>query len=303
MSVHERQNKQWSIDRLVAQRLLYSYAKIVENWRLVSMLVVAVLLLCGLAVGPISQVAPAIIVFLWFVDQVALVPLAGRMKKEAAIIQEDFDCFVLDIPWPEHRGVERPTQDRVDELARKGKKKASVTKCLEDWYGKDDIPAEELAARLHCQKVNCWWDGRLHKKWIVSICFALLVTLGVCLLVAVLVDVALLEVVLVAAAALRLLAWLWMEIQAQLVSKRRMEKLHRYLSLADTQARQMNLCDVRLVQATIFEHRGSGPMVPDWFYHLKKRQLDECRTDGGDRGAPGEARRSNSGSVGAGRGT
>ena len=280
MNVRERQNKQWSMDRLVSQRLLYSYAKIVETWRLASMIVVVVLPLSGLSVELISQVAPAIIVFLWFVDQVALVPLADRIKKEAAIIQEDFDCFVLDIPWPEHRGVERPTQDRVNELARKVEKKASDRKCLEDWYGEDEIPAEELAARVHCQKVNCWWDGRLHKEWIVSFFFVLLVIFGVCLWVATLGDVSLLEVVLFATAGLRLIAWLWMAIQAQLVSKRRMEKLHRYLSRADTQARQVNLCDVRLVQATIFEHRRSGPMVPDWFYFLRRKAIG-TRSNGG----------------------
>ena len=154
MNVRERQNNQWSMDRLVAQRLLYRHVKTVENWRLVSMLVVAVLLLWGLAAegGHISQVATVIVVFLWFVDQVALVPLAGQMKKEAAIIQEDFDCFVLDIPWPEHGGVKRPTQDRVNELVRKGEKIATVRKGLEDWYGGDEIPAEALAARLHCQR-------------------------------------------------------------------------------------------------------------------------------------------------------
>ena len=159
----------------------------------------------------------------------------------------------------DHRGVERPTQDRVNELARKGEKKASVRKCLEVWHGEDEIPAEELAARVHCQKVNCWWDGRLHKEWIVSIFFVLLVIFGVCLWVATLVDVSLLEVVLFATAGLRLIAWLWMAIQAQLVSKRRMEKLHRYLSRADTQARQMNfrLPDLSQNQVTLLaaDHR------------------------------------------------
>ena len=43
MNVRERQNTQRSMDRLVSQRLLYSYAKIVETWRLASMIVVVVL--------------------------------------------------------------------------------------------------------------------------------------------------------------------------------------------------------------------------------------------------------------------
>lgn len=76
------------------------------------------------------------------------------MKDEAAAIQEDFDCLVPDLPWPEHSGVERPTNDRVKELVRKpgGRK---TQRGLTDWYGEDDIPVEATAARLHCQTANC----------------------------------------------------------------------------------------------------------------------------------------------------
>lgn len=273
MSIRERQNDQRSLDRLVAQRLLYRHVKTIENWRLVSVLVTAGLLLWGLAEAgeTFSQVATVIVVLLWFVDQVVMVRYAGRMKEEAAAIQEDFDCFVLDIPWPEHSGVDRPTQDRVNELARKGGKLAAVWKGLENWYGRDVIPADALAARLYCQRTNCRWDGRLRKEWMGSI-YCVLAVLGVvCFGVAVLVGVSLLKVVLVAAAGLRLLAWLWMELQAQSVAKTRMRNLHGYLSRADTQAGPMTLCDVRLVQAAIFEHRRTCPTVPDWFYRFRKK--------------------------------
>lgn len=274
MNVRERQNDQRSLDRLVAQRLLYRHVKTIENWRLVSVLVTAGLALWGLTAEgeTFGQVATVIVVLLWCVDQVVMVRWAGRMQEEAAGIQEDFDCFVLDIPWPEHSGVERPTQDRVNELARKGKKLAAVRKGLKDWYGGDEIPAEVLVARLHCQRANCRWDGRLRKEWMGSICCVLAVLGVVCLGVATLVGVSLLEVVLVAAAGLRLLAWLWTELRAQSAAKKRMGNLHGYLSRADTQAGQMTLCDVRLVQAAIFEHRRTCPTVPDWFYRFRSKE-------------------------------
>ena len=50
-----------------------------------------------------------------------------------------------------------------------------------------------------------------------------------------------------------------------------MERLHAYLSRADTNACQLTLCDVRLVQTAIFEHRRACPTVPDWFYQFKKK--------------------------------
>ena len=82
--IRERQNSERSLDRLAAQRLLYQQVKSVENWRLALILLVAVLLLAGLALeaGPFSQGATMVVVLLWFIDQVVLVPWAGRKKKK-----------------------------------------------------------------------------------------------------------------------------------------------------------------------------------------------------------------------------
>ena len=106
MDIRERQNRPGSVERLIAQRWLYGRAKTVEHWRLISVLVVAVLLLVGLGVNAeqYSQVATIIVVVLWFLDQAVMLPLVDGRKEEAAAIQEDFDCFVLDLPWPEHSG-------------------------------------------------------------------------------------------------------------------------------------------------------------------------------------------------------
>ena len=272
MSVRERQNSQRSLDRLVAQRFLYRQVKSVENWRLALLVFVVALLLWGLVAGgePFVRVATTVVVFLWFLDQVILVRCTGQMKEEAAAIQEDFDCFVLDIPWPAHRGVERPTDDRVRELARKAKPVATVGEGLADWYGGEDIPTDALAARLHCQRANCRWDGRLRREWICFISSAVLVLGAVCIAMAALFGISVLEVVLAVAAGLRLLAWLFTEYRDQRVAKKRMEKLHTYLSRGDTRVGPMTLCDVRLVQAMIFEHRRTCPTMPDWFYRFRR---------------------------------
>lgn len=272
MNLRERQNSQWSLDRLVAQRLLYRKVKSVENWRLALLVLVAALLLWGLVAegGPFIQVATTVVVFLWFLDQVVLVRRTGQMKEEAAAIQEDFDCFVLDIPWPEHGGVERPTEDRVRELARKGRATPTVGERVTDWYGGDDIPVDALAARLHCQRFNCWWDGRLRREWICLMGSAVLLLGGVSIAVSALYGVSALQVVLAVAAALRLVAWLLMEYRDQEIARKRMEKLHRYLSRPDAEAVPMTACDVRLVQAAILEHRRTCPTVPDWFYRFRR---------------------------------
>lgn len=274
MSVRERQNEQRSLDRLVAQRFRYRQAKVVECWRLAAVLAVAALLLGGLAAdgGIFGQAATVVVVLLWFIDQVFLVRCAGRMKAEAAAIQEDFDCYVLGIPWPEHGEAKQPTQDRVDELATKGYEIEAVRKGLDDWYGGDDIPADPLAAQLHCQRANCRWDARQRREWVSLVVGVVAVTVAGGLTVAALTGVTVLAVVLATAAGLRLLAWLWMEVRTQSDAKKRMESLHAYLSRPTVQTGQMTSCDIRLVQTAIFENRRSGPTVPEWFYLFRRRK-------------------------------
>ena len=101
------------------------------------MAVAVSLLTLEFAVGApwFSQLATVIIVLSWSAEQALLVRLSTQMKEEAATIQEDFDCFVLRIPWAAHRGIERPTEDRIRELSAKAAGIAAVTEDLTDWYG------------------------------------------------------------------------------------------------------------------------------------------------------------------------
>ena len=271
MDIRERQNRPWSLERLAAQRWLYGRAKKVENWRLMSVLAVAGLLLLGLAVEAelYSQLATMIVVVLWFLDQAVMVRLVDGMKEEAAAIQEDFDCLVLNLPWPAHSGVNRPTDDRVKELTRLAGEGEAPPELI-DWYGGDEIPVEATAARLHCQAANCRWDGRLRKEWICAVISVVGGLAAVGLIVAALAGVSLLETVLATVAVLRLAAWLLTELRTQSAARRRMEKLRGFLSRAGEQAGRLTLCDIRLVQASIFKHRRYCPMVPDWFYRFRR---------------------------------
>ena len=276
MDVRSRQNSERSLDRLAAQRFLYRQVKTVENWRLVLVLVVAGLLLTGLTVkpAPFSQGATMAVVLLWFVDQVVLVRSAGRKKEEAAAIQEDFDCIVLDMPWPKHLGVARPTNDRVAELKKKASGAGVTRNELADWYCADDIPVEAVAARLHCQRINCHWDERLRREWICLVKFVVGAFAVVGVVLGVVVGVTLLTVVLGVAAGIRLLAWLLLEQRAQSLAKERVKNLHEYLSRAEVDMGQITLCDVRLTQAAIFEHRRVCPTVPEWFYNNRSKAYE-----------------------------
>ena len=228
------------------------------------------LLMLDFAVGApwFSQLATMIVVLSWFAEQTLLVGWSARVKEEAGTIQEDFDCFVLKLPWAAHRGIDRPTEDRIRELSARAEGIAAVNEGLTDWYGRDGIPSEPTQAALHCQRTNCRWDERLRKALVWSLNTSLALALTCIVVLAAFTGVSVMEVVLLVAAALRVLTWLSAEFREQSTARKRMRRLHHYLS-TETRNRQMSMCDVRLVQDAIFEHRRSCPSVPDWFYRLR----------------------------------
>ena len=270
-----RQNSEWSLDRLAAQRFLYGKAKLVEGLRLGLIVVVGALLLVGMVVTAesFSKWATMAVVLLWFIDQIALVPWAARKREEAAAVKEDFDCCVLDLAWPDQLGVARPTGDRVRTLANKVQG-AAARKGLEDWYDTEDMPVDSVAARLHCQRMNCYWDSRLRGEWIWGVWLTVSALALAVVGVGVAMDITLFEILLGVVAGIRLLAWLLVEQRAHSAAEKRMKNLHGYLSRAEADGGPASMCEVRLVQAAIFEHRWECPSVPDWFYWVRRKAYE-----------------------------
>ena len=275
--IQKRQNDEWSLKKLAAQRYLYQQAKITENWRLVSVLFVAGVLVIGLAVKSdvFDQWATVTVVLMWLIDQEVMMRRVTKKKEEAAAIQEDFDCFVLDLPWPDHLGITRPIKDRVKELSKRAAQADLSEEKLKNWYYPDGIPSDEIAARLHCQKINCHWDSRLRGEWIRLVRIFVISLLVVGVVLAIVFEMTFLNVLLLLATGIRLLAWLFMEQHAHSFAEKRIKHLHKHLSQPDSKDSQMALCDVRLVQAALFDHRRVCPNVPDWFYRIKKKTYEE----------------------------
>ena len=272
VSVEERQNCARSLNRLAVQRYLYRCAERIENWRLASVVAAVSLLILDFAVSAMlfSQIATIIVVLSWSTEQACLVGWSTRMKDEAATIQEDFDCFVLKIPWAKHLGVDRPTEDRIAELSIRAARIPAVNEGLADWYGRDSVPSESTQAAWHCQRTNCRWDERLRKEWIRALSASVAFALTCIVAVAAFTGVSVMESVLLAAAALRVLTWLAVEFREQSTARERMGGLHRYLS-GQAWNGQVTMCEIRLVQDAIFRHRRSCPIVPDWFYRLRSK--------------------------------
>ena len=276
MSIQERQNQPESLAKLAAQRLLYQRAKWMRNIGIVLILAVAILGLVASVVEDqgFSHFIPLIALIMWFLDQEVLKRKESKSKTEAATIQEGFDCFVLDLPWPSHKGIQHPTPDRVKQLAIKAESKPKVSEGLRDWYSPDAIPNDPILSKIHCQRINCWWDVSLRCRWsnVLKVGFWIFAISVLCLSVSTGITVA--KFIAIIASNIRILAWGLGEIKNQAETIERIDRIHRYLS-SFSDENSPSPSDIRGIQDEIFEHRRSNPPVPDWFYWRKRDSQEQ----------------------------
>ncbi len=275
MSIQARQNRPESLARLAAQRFLYRRAKVV---RIVGLGLIVLVVILGLAASVVdnkgfSQLIPYIVLITWFVDQQVLKRKESALKTEAATIQEYFDCYVFDLPWPHHKGVMRPTEDRVNQLSRLAERSPQLTSELADWYTPNAIPDDPILAVIHCQRMNCWYDVSLRQKWIrvLKILFWIIAVLVLGL--SVLTGITVAKLAAITASNIRVLAWGLDENGNQGAAMQRIRGIHRTLSNL-TDNRPISPSSVRYLQDDIFEYRRSNPPVPDWFYWLKRNRQE-----------------------------
>lgn len=271
MSIQERQNLPESLEKLAAQRLVYRRAKLVRNVGMVAVLVVAVFALVGAVMQnkDFNYGVTLVALITWFVDQFVLKEWEASFKKEAATIQEDFDCSVLEIPWATHKRVKRPSADRVKQLAAQARKHPKVVKNLRDWYTPSAIPDDPMLAKVHCQRMNCWWDVNLRDLWrmVLSIAFWVFATIAV--LLAIVTGITVAKFVALLSAALRVLAWGVGELRGQKSAAKSVREMHELLGQVGD-ASNVTDSQLRCFQDEIFEHRKTNPPVPEWFFWLNR---------------------------------
>ena len=272
MSIAERQNERGALRRLAGQRLLYQRAKVVHNIGLILLVIVVALgfVAAGRDDNSFSSFVPLAILVLWCIERLGLKRWKRRLVNEAAGIQEAFDCHVLELPWPRHKSVQPPTEDRVRQLALAAKRRGCSVDNLENWYTPDAIPDQPLLAQVHCQRMSCWWDVNLRRQWIIVLKVVVWLLVVAALVVAIVREVTVATGLAIGASSLRMVAWTWEEIEEQNRVIRRATGVHSFLATF-SQESLPSPCDVRRVQDEILDHRSSSPLVPEWFYGWTRR--------------------------------
>lgn len=165
-SIPETQNSERQLDRLAAQRVLYSTAKRIQFWQIVLSVPCVVALSFLVALFPdLKPVAAAWGALLTILDVSYLSNRITAQREKAARIQELFDCDVLQLEWPDLKAGHPPDPETIEEAAAKYRHKDPDYSKLRDWHTVEvgNLPLE--LARIICQRANCRWDAELRQRY------------------------------------------------------------------------------------------------------------------------------------------
>lgn len=164
--IKEIQNEETQLEKLAAQRILYSLAKrgLWLNF-IFSIPFIILYFIFSLYYPCLNDFKVYIGTTLSFLNIILFIPYQNNKIKTAAIIQEQFDKDVLQIKWNPFLIKKSVDNSLIIEYKKKYLKKFKDYSKLENWYNINDegIPIE--FSRLVCQKENVWWDKEIRSNY------------------------------------------------------------------------------------------------------------------------------------------
>lgn len=277
-TVWQRQQDDYFYRLVVAQRQKYDDYKM---WRGVWIAVSTALTIGGtLLVGIYEPFAPfvALVSVLIVAGEYSVLRLIVEQRKEAARIQEKYDCELLQIPWNE-TDPQRPDSEGITAAANKrmpniGEEEETG---LRKWYPENSANRPLREARILCQKINLWWDSKLRNEWMWGVGIGLVALIVTIVAIAVpfnislsafLVGPLLLAVPVVSSGVENFFG--------HRTPAKELKALKGYAESLLAKAEDPNVTDdelafdSRLLQDKIFHSRKESPSVPSWFYNWRR---------------------------------
>jgi hypothetical protein len=275
------QNEPRQLQRLAAQRRLYSDAKKIFGFQLLLGGPLAV----GWAIAVLAEPSLKGIAAAWGLsvslsDLLWLTPLQKRLRERAARIQEAFDCDVLQLPWNDIKVGKHPEPELVKEQADKYAKIQDKYPPLPNWYAPvvSELPLE--VGRVICQRANCWWDStqrRRYAAWVIgSVSCVTLIMLAFGFVGGLTVEKFVLTIVAPLSPALILA---YRQYTEQMEAATRLDKLKEHAESlwaeSCTRTARATLTNrSRSLQDEIFENRKRSPLVFDWIFRKLRNDYD-----------------------------
>jgi len=286
--IAQRQVETDNVQKLAAQRYLYSKAKRVMVFQLILSVLVIILIsiinLCLKNQSFMSIFGKQPIDIAWLVatsgilitilDLLCLSPVIENIKEKAAKIQELFDCDVLSLPWNEIIVGKRPDLEDVIDNTNKysATRKDLGYRSLLNWYPKEVDKFPLGIARIVCQRSNMRWDGELRKNISFHLVMIAVIMFGVLLIIGFIGELSLKTFF--EAIALCLPIWVFSirQIHQNKKAIESLERMKQQVGRAWDQAIKSSISSAKLneiarqLQDSLFLNRKTNPLIFDFIY-------------------------------------
>lgn len=281
--IFDRQNLGINIDKLLAQRRLYSNAKKV-NYFLIFLTVLIPIIISITTNFTIIEINDKDWIYVLYTI-VAIVLEKGfeiyidRCKKTAASIQEDFDTTIFSLPENELLNTTYVDSDIIRKYSKKDKNNTEKINKVTNWYSKEISNIDTNIAILFCQRMNICYDQNIKKKYnmllIVSSIFTFLILLVFSLFNNFSLVKFMIEVIL---PSIPIFTFTYKEFNTNLESVDNLQKLREIIeqnlnsiSINDS----IDVEELRRIQDRIYQNRILSPSIPDFIYSFLWSELED----------------------------
>jgi hypothetical protein len=284
--IQQAQNTAENLRLLAAQRQLYLDEKFLFGLQ-------AFLALLNAVLGALIALSSTLTLYVLFAGFVisfvneAIGFLMGNKQKQAARIQEQFDCSVLKLPWHKLTAGDAEPPENIEAAARRFQLKQKNP--LRDWYIGTLEKLRFDAARVLCQRTNCAYDIALREKYLSGLAQVFMASvIAVCF-------IGFFGAMSVQDWALKLVGpllpgfFLFMrQRQAHLDSIGRLRELRAHadgiwMLIIDGKSSSKRLNDEsRSLQNAIFNHRSKSVVQFEWIYNRFRGQLEKEQSASND---------------------
>lgn len=279
-TILSRENESSSIEKLVAQREIYSLAKCV--FYIQAFLSVIILVLLSFAQLILSEIDLKLVIATASIFAVIsgnlLDVYIDKLKGKASRIQELFDTYVLNIEWNPILCREKPEHSEIFHYHSKSKETNDLGK-FNNWYDAAIIGVSEQTGKIICQKTNCTYDSAIRKKFNIVVLIIGITTILVILLFTIFSGVSISKIILtVIFPAAPIIRWTQRNIIINSESIKNLEQLNNLINrvwdkLKNGQVPSDHI--IRQIQDGIFLNRKGSILIPNFIYDRLRDKLEK----------------------------
>ncbi|CAM2840764.1 S-4TM family putative pore-forming effector [Actinobacillus equuli] len=168
VDIFSKQNEEWYLNRLVAQRVKYSESKnfrICENvFLIIAILIELLQYLPFTNIASIQEVYFNIAATFFIALSLVMGYCATSRQEYAAEIQQEFDCSLFNISYS---GLKKFIDDDINKIVIKAEKRDySIKEQVRNWYSDSISNFNYPYSALACQYQNIGWNRNLSQKYL-----------------------------------------------------------------------------------------------------------------------------------------